>query len=74
MKKKIILGIVVLLALVCLLSSIYTVEENQYACTVRFSKIIHTTQTPGLHFKVPFLDSVKSVSYTHLTLPTILLV
>ncbi len=48
-----------LLALVCLLSSIYTVEENQYACTVRFSKIIHTTQTPGLHFKVPFLDSVK---------------
>ena len=59
MKKKIILGIVVLLALVCLLSSIYTVEENQYACTVRFSKIIHTTQTPGLHFKVPFLDSVK---------------
>lgn len=49
MKKKIILGIVVLLALVCLLSSIYTVEENQYACTVRFSKIIHTTQTPGLH-------------------------
>ena len=59
MKKKIILGVLVLLALVCLLSSVYTVEENQYACTVRFSKIIHTTQTPGLHFKVPFLDSVK---------------
>ena len=59
MKKKIILGVLALLALVCLLSSVYTVEENQYACTVRFSKIIHTTQTPGLHFKVPFLDSVK---------------
>ena len=59
MKKKIILGVLALLALVCLLSSVYTVEENQYACTVRFSKIIHTTQTPGLYFKVPFLDSVK---------------
>lgn len=47
MKKKIILGVLALLALVCLLSSVYTVEENQYACTVRFSKIIHTTQTPG---------------------------
>ena len=53
MKKKIIIGIIAVLALVCLLSSIYTVEENQYACTVRFSKIIHTTETPGLHFKVP---------------------
>ena len=41
MKKKIILGVLALLALVCLLSSVYTVEENQYACTVRFSKIIH---------------------------------
>ena len=60
MKKKIIIGIIAVLALVCLLSSIYTVEENQYACTVRFSKIIHTTETPGLHFKVPFLDSGKN--------------
>ena len=63
MKKKIIIGIIAVLALVCLLSSIYTVEENQYACTVRFSKIIHTTETPGLHFKVPFLERVaKRVS------------
>ena len=31
MKKKIILGVLALLALVCLLSSVYTVEENQYA-------------------------------------------
>ena len=35
------------------------VEENEYACTVRFSKIINTESEAGLHFKVPFIDSVK---------------
>ena len=34
------------------------VEENQYACTFRFSEIIHLEDQPGLHFKIPFLDTV----------------
>lgn len=59
MKKKLIWGAVALLALICLFGSMYTVSEDQYACRVRFSKIIETTETPGLHFKLPFLDSVK---------------
>ena len=58
MKKGIIIGIIVVLVLVLGLSSIFTVRENQYACTVRFSKIIDTTEESGLHVKVPFLDSV----------------
>ncbi|MBR2048698.1 MAG: protease modulator HflC [Oscillospiraceae bacterium] len=41
---------------------LYTVAENEYACVVRFSKIIETTAEAGLHFKVPFLDSVKVFS------------
>lgn len=60
MKKKILWGVIALLAVICIFSSMYTVRENEYACTVRFSKIIHTTDTAGLHFKVPFLDSVKT--------------
>lgn len=60
MKKKILWGAIALLAVICIFSSMYTVQENEYACTVRFSKIIHTTDTAGLHFKVPFLDSVKT--------------
>lgn len=60
MKKKVTITVVLVLAVICLLASIYTVRENEYACTVRFSKIISTTQRPGLHFKVPFLDSVKT--------------
>ncbi len=62
MKKTIIITVVVLLLVICLAGSIFTVREDQYACTVRFSKIISTTSQPGLHFKVPFVDSVKYFS------------
>ena len=61
MKKTIILIIAIVL-IVCLANSVYVVEENEFACTVRFSKIIDTTGDAGLHFKVPFLDSVKYFS------------
>ena len=60
MKKKIILGIVLILAVICIAASMYTVEENEFACVVRFSEIIDTTGEAGLHFKVPFLDSVRT--------------
>ena len=58
MKKSVII-ILALMLLVLAFNSLYTVAENEYACTVRFSKIIHTVDEAGLHFKVPFLDSVK---------------
>ena len=62
MKKYVILCVVLALALMLGLSSIYTVAENQYACTFRFSEIVNTEFAPGLHFKLPFLDSVKYFS------------
>ena len=62
MKKSGILILVLLLAAILLVNSYFTVEENEYACTVRFSKIISTTDEAGLHFKVPFLDTVKYFS------------
>ena len=62
MKKSAIAIIVVLLIALLGLNSLFTVREDEYACTVRFSKIISTTDDAGLHFKVPFLDSVKYFS------------
>ena len=58
-KSMIIVTVLVLLVLVLGLNSFYTVKENQYACVFRFSEIISTTDEPGLHFKVPFLDAVS---------------
>ena len=62
--KKFASALVILLALVLILGSgaFYTVQEDEYACVVRFSKIIETTAEAGIHFKVPFLDSVKMFS------------
>lgn len=62
MKKRTLLILILVLALFVALNSMFTVRENEYACTVRFSKIISTTAQPGLHFKVPFIDSVKYFS------------
>ncbi len=62
MKKTVIILVVLLLAATLLSNSLFTVRENEYACTVRFSKIIETTNQAGLHFKIPFIDSVKYFS------------
>ena len=59
MKKGFLIIPVLILLVILVSSAMFTVKENQYACTVRFSKIIATTDEAGLHFKVPFLDSVK---------------
>ena len=57
-KKKWIIPAALALTLVLVLGCFYTVREDEYACTVRFSKIIHVTGEAGLHVKLPFLDHV----------------
>ena len=59
--KKSKIFLILLLAVLLIVGSgcFFTVREDQYACTVRFSKIIDTTDQAGLHFKLPFVDSVK---------------
>ena len=59
MKKKIWIGVAALLLVIVAFSSVYTVKENEYACTFRFSEIVNTENEAGLHFKIPFIDSVK---------------
>ena len=59
MKKSGIFLILLVLIAVLALNSMFTVRENEFACTVRFQKIIDTTDEAGLHFKIPFIDSVK---------------
>ena len=58
-KRNFFLIVLILLAVLVISGSFFTVREDEYACTVRFSKIISTTGEAGLHFKVPFVDSVK---------------
>jgi len=62
MKKTIIFAVILVLAATLGLNALFTVRENEYACTVRFAQIIDTTAESGLHFKVPFLDSIRYFS------------
>lgn len=56
---KILLPLLVVVILIGIFEGVYVVNENEYACVVRFEKIVATTQEAGLHLKVPFLESVK---------------
>ncbi|MBE6933892.1 MAG: protease modulator HflC [Ruminococcaceae bacterium] len=62
MKKGILFGAIAILLIILVCSCMYTVGEDQYVCTFRFSEIVNTTSTSGLHFKIPFIDSVKYFS------------
>lgn len=57
---KIVIPVVILFILVIVGSqSYFVVQENEYVCTVRFSKIIDTKSEPGIYVKMPFIDTVK---------------
>ncbi|MBE6981374.1 MAG: protease modulator HflC [Ruminococcaceae bacterium] len=58
-KSQIIIAVIAVLLIIVLANSVYTVQENEYACTFRFSEIVQTKSEPGLYFKIPFLDTVE---------------
>ena len=62
MKKGIIIGAILLLLVILAATSMYVVEENQYACVFRFSEIVDTKAEAGLYFKIPFVDTVDYFS------------
>ncbi|MBR4972391.1 MAG: protease modulator HflC, partial [Oscillospiraceae bacterium] len=62
MKKYTTLIILALVLMIFSANAFYTVEENQYACTFRFSEIVDTKSEAGLYFKIPFIDKVAYFS------------
>ena len=45
----------------CGLNAIYTIEEDQYAVIKTFGSVV-VEETPGIKFKIPFIQQVKKVS------------
>ena len=64
MKKTVIISIIVLILVIVLANSVYTVRENEHACVFRFSKIINVKSNAGLFFKIPFVDQIKTFPNT----------
>ena len=53
MKKTIIIVAILLVLAIGLTGCLYTVREDQYACTFRFSEIVNTTGTPACTSRCP---------------------
>ena len=52
---------IVLVAVVVGYSSLFTVSETQQVLLVRLGEPVRVVTTPGLNFKVPFIDTVISI-------------
>ncbi len=51
--------ILVIIGIVVLASSAFTVSQTQYVIVKRLGGIIAVEKTPGLYFKMPFIDDLK---------------
>jgi len=61
---RIILIVIGVLAVVALALSAHIVKEGTVGVKYRFGKVIVTDLEPGIHFTVPFVESVKKVDVT----------
>ena len=65
MRKPIVVLIIVVL--VALYASLFVVQEGQRGIVLRFGKVLRDNENkpqvfePGLHFKIPFLETVKTL-------------
>jgi hypothetical protein len=61
LRIPLLLGVVAIIALVVASLGYYTVEQGERGVVLRFGQVTEVAQ-PGLHFKIPFVDTVEMVS------------
>ncbi|MGL4860283.1 MAG: protease modulator HflC [Enterobacteriaceae bacterium] len=61
--------VVLAIVIVALYTSVFTIQQGERGLVLRFGKVLRDNAeqplvyTPGLHFKVPFIDQVKKLDY-----------
>ena len=60
MKNSLVIGLLVAV-LLGLLGSVYVVREDQTAMVLNLGKVVRSDIKPGLHFKVPLVETVARV-------------
>ena len=61
MVKRIGALVVVVVALILLLSSVFIVKEGEYKVVLRFSEAVKIHSQPGMKFKIPFIETTTSL-------------
>jgi len=57
-KKKILIVVVLVMALIVFAGAAFTIDEKEQAIITQFGKYIRTIKDPGLHFKVPVIQTL----------------
>jgi len=65
---KMSLLIVIVAAGFLLISTVFTVSERELAMKFRLGEIVKTDYTPGIHFKLPFINNIRKFDKRILTL------
>ncbi len=66
--KLFVLGFVVLAAAVLGMNSVFVVTEMERAVLLEFGKVVRADISPGLHFKLPFINDVRKFDSRVMTL------
>lgn len=68
-QNKVIAGVALaVVALMILLATVYYVDEREKALVVEFGRVVRYQDKPGLHFKKPFIQTVRYFDARILTL------
>ncbi|MGE7666104.1 protease modulator HflC [Ureibacillus composti] len=59
--KSAILLTVIFAMLIIIIANIYVVKENEYKVVRQFGEVVRYEKEPGLHFKIPFIQSVTTL-------------
>ncbi|MBU0519866.1 protease modulator HflC [bacterium] len=59
-RSQITYGIIALIAFILLTNAFYTVDETEQVIVIQLGTFIRSVQEPGLHMKVPFIQSITS--------------
>lgn len=65
---KIFAPIILIVAIFVGLNSIFVVKETEHAIKFRLGEIIRSDYDPGLHFKMPFINNVRTLERRIITL------
>jgi membrane protease subunit HflC len=66
-KRKILYGVGALIVLILLFNSLYLVKEGQYKVVLKFGEAVRVVGTPGLQFKVPFVENTMTLPKRQMT-------
>ena len=59
--KRIITFVILLLAVITLKSAMVSTYNDEYKLVLQFGKVVRVIDTPGLSFKIPFLQTTQSI-------------